>query len=125
MRPLKMVYSRAPRVITARQAACTAPTVLGSANRSLTTLNNCFPAIPPAAAPMARGVPVFLSIWLPPDAMVRPTEYRLMESTVSPDKKLMVDTLASPHTSRTGLMITPPPMPQMAPATDAKKLTSR
>ena len=48
-----------------------------------------------------------------------------MESTVHPDRKLMVETLASPNRSSTGLMITPPPMPQMAPATEASRLTAK
>ena len=47
-----------------------------------------------------------------------------MLSTVQPDRKLMVDTLAMFRASRAGLMMTPPPMPQMAPPTEAKKLTS-
>lgn len=48
-----------------------------------------------------------------------------MESTVQPERKLMVGTLARPSTSSTGLMITPPPMPQMAPTTEERKLTTR
>ena len=48
-----------------------------------------------------------------------------MDSTVQPDKKLMVATAARPSMSSTGLMMTPPPMPQMAPAMEAKKLTQR
>ena len=48
-----------------------------------------------------------------------------MESTVHPERKLMVATLARPSISSIGLMITPPPMPQIAPAMDAKKLTQK
>ena len=36
---------------------------------------------------------------------------------------LIVDTLAIWNKSRVGLMITPPPIPQIAPAVDARKLT--
>ena len=46
-----------------------------------------------------------------------------MDSTMQPDMKLMVLTEYRPKASSTGLMITPPPMPQMQPITDAKKLT--
>lgn len=48
-----------------------------------------------------------------------------MDSTVQPDKKLMAATVSSPSMSSTGLMTTPPPMPQMAPTTLAKKLTTK
>ncbi len=48
-----------------------------------------------------------------------------MESTVQPDKKLIVETLAQPNRSSTGFIITPPPIPHMAPATDAAKLTKK
>jgi len=45
-----------------------------------------------------------------------------MASTVQPDKKLTVATLSRWNRSRVGLMMTPPPMPQMAPATLASRL---
>ena len=48
-----------------------------------------------------------------------------MESTVQPDKKLMLATLSTPKASRIGLISTPPPIPQIAPTTDAPKLTPR
>lgn len=44
-----------------------------------------------------------------------------MDKTVHPDKKLMVATSIIPKASRTGLIITPPPMPQIAPMIEAKK----
>ena len=47
-----------------------------------------------------------------------------MERTVQLDKKLIVETLRTPNASRMGFMRTPPPIPQIAPATDAKKLTA-
>lgn len=46
-----------------------------------------------------------------------------MDKTVQPDKKLIVDAPAIWNKSKVGLMTTPPPMPQIAPAVDAKKLT--
>ena len=46
-----------------------------------------------------------------------------MESTVQPERKLMLATLRTPKVSRMGLISTPPPMPHMAPATEARKLT--
>ncbi len=48
-----------------------------------------------------------------------------MDSTVQPDKKLMAATVSSSNRSSTGLMTTPPPMPQMAPTTLARKLTKK
>lgn len=48
-----------------------------------------------------------------------------MDSTVQPDKKLMADTVSSPSMSSTGLITTPPPIPQMAPATLARRLTKK
>ena len=48
-----------------------------------------------------------------------------MDSTVQPDKKLIAATVSSPSMSSTGLITTPPPMPQMAPATLARKLTKK
>ena len=90
---------------------------------SLTAVNSCLPKTPPRAAPNANGVPVLKSTTLSRDAAALPTEYKLIESTVQPDKKLIVDTLAIWNRSKTGLMITPPPIPQIAPAVDARKLT--
>ncbi len=37
----------------------------------------------------------------------------------------MVETLTQPNRSKVGLMITPPPMPQMAPAVLASRLTRK
>lgn len=48
-----------------------------------------------------------------------------MDSTVQPDKKLMVVTDSSPNVSNTGLMTTPPPIPQIAPTMLARKLTKK
>ena len=48
-----------------------------------------------------------------------------MDSTVHPERKLMAETLSRPNESSTGLMMTPPPIPQMAPITHAPKLTSK
>ena len=49
------------------------------------------------------------------------TEYVVIERTVQPDKKLMVATSIMPNASRTGFIITPPPIPQIAPMMEAKK----
>ena len=51
-------------------------------------------------------------------------EYAVIERTMHPDMKLAVLTEKIPKASATGLMITPPPMPQMQPITDEKKLIS-
>ena len=47
-----------------------------------------------------------------------------MDNTVQPDKKDIVVTDSQPNKSRTGLIITPPPIPQIAPTTDAPKDTT-
>ena len=44
-----------------------------------------------------------------------------MAKTVQPDRKLMVEALMIPKVSRAGLMMIPPPMPQMAPTVQAQK----
>ena len=44
-----------------------------------------------------------------------------MARTVQPDRKLIVDALMMPKASRAGLMMIPPPMPQMAPTVQAEK----
>gem|GEM_PF-5062239 len=48
-----------------------------------------------------------------------------MESTVQPERKLMLLTLITPAASSTGLMITPPPTPQIPPMTEADRLTKK
>ena len=50
------------------------------------------------------------------------TEYVVIDKTVHPDKKLITDTSNTPKASMTGLMIIPPPMPQIAPMIEAEKL---
>ena len=42
---------------------------------------------------------------------------------MQPDKKLIAVTSKIPTESSTGFIITPPPIPHMAPITDAKKHT--
>ena len=44
-----------------------------------------------------------------------------MDSTVRPERKLMALTLMMFMASSTGLMMTPPPMPQMPPMTEAAR----
>ena len=52
-----------------------------------------------------------------------PTFQQDMAITVTPDRKVMVDTDMTPAASSTGLMMMPPPMPQMVPSTHAAKVT--
>lgn len=75
------------------------------------------------AAPMAKGrvVDIFTSIFF--SKAERPMDTRDMDSTVHPDKKLTSETLITPVASRIVLINTPPPIPQIEPAMDAKKLT--
>ena len=42
-----------------------------------------------------------------------------------PDRKLITATLSNPNRSNVGLTRIPPPMPQMEPATEARKLTAK
>ena len=70
---------------------------------------------------MAMGRPVFLSKAELPLSRDLTTEYVVIDSTVHPERKLMVDTPIMPKASRAGLIMTPPPIPQMAPTTEAKK----
>ncbi len=44
-----------------------------------------------------------------------------MVSTVHPDRKLMVATSRTPTASNAGLMMTPPPIPQIAPCNGSAK----
>ena len=48
-----------------------------------------------------------------------------MDKTVQPERKLMVVTVSRWSMSSTGLMTTPPPMPQMAPTMLASRLTMK
>lgn len=48
-----------------------------------------------------------------------------MDSTVQPDRKLMADTVSKWSRSSTGLMMTPPPMPQIAPTALAPRATRK
>jgi hypothetical protein len=47
-----------------------------------------------------------------------------MDSTVQPERKLAVATLATPRESSTGLMMTPP-IPQMPPMIEGRKLMQK
>lgn len=119
-----MVYTSVPMVMTMSVAACTAPAVFGVSKRPSTRLNKSFPTRPPIAAPIASGVAVLKSICEAPEMRERKTEYAVMDKTVQPERKLMVETGNAPSASRTGLMMTPPPMPQIAPMIDEKKQTA-
>lgn len=57
-------HARLPKVTTANEAACQAPTVSGSEYIAAMELYNCFPTRPPAAAPTASGVVIRKSILL-------------------------------------------------------------
>ena len=72
------------------------------------------PATPPAAPPTARRVPCLGSIFVSPPRLLK-TDTTLIARTVHPDRKLMVETSMPETASITGLMITSPPMPEMAP----------
>ena len=48
-----------------------------------------------------------------------------MDSTVQPERKLIAATVSRWNRSSTGLMMTPPPMPQMAPTVLASRLTRK
>ena len=112
-------------VTTARQMDCITPIVASLAKHDFRTEKSCFPRIPPTTAPAASGVPVLMEIFCSPDTKLFTTEYPLIESTVQPDRKLMVLTSATRNKSRTGLIITPPPIPQIAPVTEDKKLINK
>ena len=48
-----------------------------------------------------------------------------MASTVHPERKLMLLTLMMPVASNTGLMMTPPPIPHIEPASEERILTKK
>ena len=54
---------------------------------------------------------------------VLPTFQQDMAMTVQPDRKVMVDTAITPVASSTGLMIMPPPMPQIVPMMQENNVT--
>ena len=78
-----------------------------------------------AAAPRARAVEIFRSIFAAPERMFRYTETTVIHSTVQPERKLMLLTLMIPIASSTGLMMTPPPIPHIEPTIDDKILTAK
>lgn len=84
-----------------------------------------FPTTPPTAAPMARGVLIFIFSAPLPFPLPRINDTTDMDNTVHPDKKLMALTEIRPKASNTGLMITPPPIPLIAPMVEAMKLIKK
>ena len=75
--------------------------------------------MPPNTAPTASRLPVRSSTrWLFRCLIMDTTD---MDKTDSPDRKLMLLTLITPKASSTGLMITPPPMPQIPPMVEAAR----
>ena len=107
-------------VISIKQMDCTAPTLeIGKVLVRREKIH--FPKIPPTAAPRAKGKAVLELILFVLLILLLITEYVVMDKTVHPERKLMVLTSIIWKASRTGLIITPPPIPQIAPITDAKK----
>jgi hypothetical protein len=75
--------------------------------------------------PYARGVPIFLSNKDSFFIFAINKEQVLIASTVQPDKKLIVFTSKIPKMSIRGFIIIPPPIPQIAPIIEAKKLITK
>lgn len=114
-------YMSTIAVISVRHAACTIPSTRSFPKLPRISSNNSFPTIPPPAAPNAKGTVVFnRSITL--FFLHRIMEQQDIASTVQPDRKLTELTGSSPAASTTGLMITPPPAPTIAPIIEAPKL---
>lgn len=103
-------------------ADCTKPRAELLGKRVPAAWNKNFPAVPPITAPRAKRELVRRStldvffIW---DDI---TENSDMDSTVHPDKKLAAEISKIPKASSSGLMIIPPPMPDIAPIVDAAVL---
>lgn len=114
-------YMSTIAVISVRHAACTIPSTRSFPKLPRISSNNSFPIIPPPAAPKAKGTVVFnrsvTSFFLD-----RIMEQQDIASTVQPDRKLAELTGSRPAASTTGLMITPPPAPTIAPMIEAPKL---
>ena len=81
--------------------------------------------MPPMAAPIPRGVLTDRSTVF----FLFPTELTTLKQdmarTVQLDRKLIEATSSTPQASSMGFMRTPPPIPQIAPITEAPKLTDR
>lgn len=85
--------------------------------------NNILPIIPPNIPPIAKGVAILKSTLLPPDILALIKEYKLIDKTVQDDNRLILLTSKTSRESKTGFIIIPPPIPQMAPIVEDKKLT--
>ena len=72
-------------------------------------------------APIASGSVVSCSTCESLLILLLIMEYEVIESTVQPERKLITDTLSTPNASSTGLIITPPPIPHIAPTIEARK----
>ncbi len=79
--------------------------------------------MPPNTAPTARNGVVPRSSSDSPLTAFFPMLQQDMAMTVQPDRKVTVATDMTPVASSTGLMMMPPPMPQMVPRIQAPKVT--
>ena len=122
---LQSVYTSVPSVIAMRTTAWVMPTRFSSPTAFFSPWNMDFPATPPAAAPTARAVAMRISILAVPARRFFQTDTTDMASTVHPERKLMLLTPMTPVASSTGLMITPPPIPQTDPAVQDRMLTAK
>ena len=106
-------------------AAWTAPTSSASGNTDPSRLNTILPITPPTAELTAMGAIARASISDCPLAAFCASVESDMMSTDMLERKLTVLTLMTFIASTTGLMITPPPMPQSGPRSDARKHTAK
>lgn len=120
MRCLLSTYKRTPSVRMIIIMLCIVPTTPSLPAAFFITSKSSFPTTPPTAEPRARGVVRALSILASPPLEVI-SETMLIASTLHPDKKLICDTESGARASKSGLMITPPPIPDMAPRVVAIK----
>lgn len=96
------------------------PITLSPGKLPLIKSNKYFPRMPPAEAPIANNVVFLISIFTSVFLLLI-SDTADIARTVHPDIKLMVDTSSPEAASITGLMMTPPPIPLMAPAVVANK----
>src|SRR5699024_892193 len=108
-----------------RTTACVIPTRFSLPTADFNIWNMLFPATPPAAAPIASPVAVRTLSFADFARIFLYTETTDIASTVHPDRKLILLTLMTPTASSTGLMITPPPIPQIEPAIEDRILTAK
>ena len=106
-----------------RIAAWVPPTRLGSPRAAVAEEKIALPPAPPTAAPTEIGIidPMSISsVWARARLAI---VNRGIASTVTPERKLAAATLMRPSASMAGLMMTPPPIPQIGPKVQARKQT--